>query len=539
MRRFTLILIVPLFLTFQFVSPAASSWWGNDTLVTIDGIPHTTEDFKRWWHYFNDSDMALPKTPELYIDWLLLAREGKRMMLDDDPGFQHKTEVFLKVKSLLMLQREEIIDKIKITDDDLRRRYEKLYTPIWLLERLQFADEKAAQTAWQELTNGTITIDELEARPPDQGGPTAHREDWRRPVGIAEEWTGIFRKLAAGEATEPIKDLDDFVFYFLKKKEEGDSKDFDKLRKQLYEKIFDEKKNELTAALLSRLREKFNLQVDEKRLADLDLDAPAEAFGDAPIITSNHGNFSEKDFMAILRKDEGLRQQGRHGIKADADRVKIRVANGIIGQNLTDWEALDRHYEELEPFKWEYQFNVKHRLTNAVQNRLFAAEATVSDEEIKNYYTENISQFTQPEMVDLVLIDDTDGDVDRVWGEVAAGKDFFTAVREITEQSTKAETLPFSHLEPPVQKVVAKLAAGETSQPFASQGHRFLVHLTRRSPAIPLPLEKITQTIRSRLIQNKIAQKRKEYLDLLKSRSEIKVNESIWQAIQKELGGNI
>jgi hypothetical protein len=538
MRRFTLMLILPLFLTILSVSPAVSFWWDTDSLVTIDGTAHTTQDFKRWWHYFNDSDMPLPETPEPYIDWLLLAREGERMMLADDPSFQHKTKVFLKVRSLLMLQQEEIFDKITITDDELRVRYEKLYTPLWLLERLQFADEKAAQTAWQELMDGTVTIDELEARPPAQGGPAAHREDWRRPVGIDEFWADSFRKLKVGEATEPIKDLDDFVFYFLKKQEDGDAKDFDKLRKQIHEKIFREKKNELTDALLSRLREKYNLQVDEQRLAELDLEAPEEAFGDAPVITSNHENLSEKDFMAILRKDEALRQLGRHGMKPEEAAVKNRVVNGIIGQNLTNWEALDRHYEEQEPFKWEYEFNVKHRLANAVQNRLFAAEATVSEEEIKNYYTANITQYTQPEMVDLVLIDDTAGDVDRVWGEVAAGKDFFKAVKEITEQSTTAETLPLIHLEPSVQEIVAKLTTGETSRPFTNEGHRFLLHLTERTPAVPVPLEKVSQTIRSSLMAKKIAQKRKEYLDLLKSRSAIKVNESNWQAIQKELGGN-
>jgi parvulin-like peptidyl-prolyl isomerase len=538
MRRFPLTLIFPLLLTFLFVSPAAGFLWDTTTLVTIDGTTHTTEDFKRWWHYFNDADMALPKTPELYIDWLLLAREGKRMMLDEDPSFQHRTEVFLKVRSLLMLQREEIIDKITIADDELRTRYEKLYTPRWLLERLQFATAEAAQTAWQELQDGTVTIDELEARPREQGGPTAHREDWRRPVGIDAEWAAIFGKLAVGEATEPIKDLDDFVFYFLKEKKDGDPEDFDYLRKRISEKIFQERKEELTAALLSRLREKFNLQVDEKRLADLDLDAPDGTFGEAPIITSSRENFSEKDFMAILRKDEEVRQPGRHGRTAEADNIKNRVVNGIIGQNLTNWEALDRHYEEQEPFKWEYQFNVRHRLTNAVQARLFAAKVTVSDEEIKNYYMENISRYTQPEMVDLVLIDDTAGDVDRVWGEVAAGKDFFKAVKEITEQSTTAETLPLIHLEPSVQEIVAKLTTGETSRPFTNEGHRFLLHLTERTPAVPVPLEKVSQTIRSSLMAKKIAQKRKEYLDLLKSRSAIKVNESNWQAIQKELGGN-
>jgi len=539
MRRFTPILILLFFMTFRFLSPAAASWWGgnDDTLVTLDRTTHTTEDFKRWWKFFNDSNRVLPKTPELYIDWLLLAREGESMKLAEDPYFQHKSEVFLKMRSLLMLQKEEIFDKIKISDDELRARYEELYTPLWLLERLQFADEKAAQTAWQELNNGTVTLDELLQRPHVQGGPTAHREDWRRPSGVDEKWADIFKDLEVGEATEPIKDLDDFVFYFLKKKEGGDPEDFGKLRERIREAIWKEKQDALTSALLSRLREKFEVKIDKKRLAELDLKAPDDAFGDEPVISTNRKNFSEKEFMAILSKDEGLRKDYRHG-EEKAEEIKNRVVGGILGQNLTDWEALDRHYEEREPLKWEYQFNLKHRLTNAVLNRLFASEAVVSDDEVKKYYTDNISRYTQPEMVDLVLIKDTEGDVDQVWGEVAVGKDFFTAVKENTKQPVSAESLPFMHLEPPVQKIVAKLAKGETSQPFTVQGRRFIVHLTKRTPAKPLPLEKVAQSIRTSIRQEKMAQKRKEYLDLLKSKSEITVNESNWEEIQKELGGN-
>ena len=536
MRRFSTILISLTLMTFLFASPALCLW-GSDTLVTIDGATNTTEDFRTWWKFWNDADQPLPETPEFYIDWLLLAREGEIMGLAEDPAFQHRTEVFLKVRSLLMLQKEEIFDKINISDDELRETYEKLYTPIWLLERFQFGDEQKAQAAWQQLHDGTLTVEELETRFRAQGGHMALREDWRRPIGIDPFWTEIFKKLEVGEATEPIKDLDFYVFYILKKKEDGDAADFDKVKKPITDRIFDERRKELNAELMKRLITKYDVKVDNELIASLDINAPDDTFGDTPVITTNRKNFTEKEFMLLLHKDQSYRQSAIHTTE-DADVIKNRVVNGIINQNLTDWEALDRHYEEREPLKDEYQFNIKHRLTLAVQGRLFASSATASEEEIKNYYTEHISRYTQPEIVNLVIIEDNDGAVDRVWGEVAAGKNFFTAVRENTEQSTASQPFPLQHLEPSVQKVVAVLAKGETSQPINSDGHRFLVHLTDRTPAKPLPLEQVAESIRTNIIQEKIAKERKEYLDLLKSRSVIKINESNWKSLQKELGGN-
>jgi len=535
MRRVISTLIILVAVTFFFASPAISRWW-DDSLVTIDGVQYTPEDFKRWWKFWNDTGLALPETPEPYIDWLLLVREGKRMKLDKDPAFQHKTEVFLKFKSLLMLQREEIFDKIKISDSDLWARYEKLYTPIWLLERLQFYDKDTAQTAWQRLRDGTLTIDDLIKLPPEDGGPFQHHEDWRRPIGIHEAWSEIFKKLAVGEASEPIKDLNDYVFYYLKKKEDGSSEDFTKVKKQIQDYISDEMRKNLTLALLSRLEKKFEVKVDRERLAALDLNPNNQAYDDTPVIFTNRRNITEKEFVAILQRDQQYMSAG-HQTKEEARQEIInRVAEGIISQNVVDWEALDRHYEEKEPLKWEYQFNYNHRLTTSLANRLFHSKSGVSDGEIEKYYSKNISRFSQPESVEIGVVEDKDGIVDRIWTEVATGKNFFVAVKENTEQDVAVKTIPVMHLDPAVRDILQGLAKGETSRPFMNQGHRFILFLRNRVPAAPIPLQEVSGKIRSKLQQLEIAQQREKYLELLKAGSEIKVNESKWQAVKKEIG---
>jgi hypothetical protein len=537
MRRLTPILILLVSVMFLSASPAASRWW-NDSLVTINGTPYTNEDFKRWWKFMNDADLALPKTPEPYIDWLLLVREGKSMKLDGDPNFQHKTDVFLKFRSLMMLQQDEIFGRINITDGDLQARYEKFYTPLWLLDRLQFKDEDTAQTARRRLMDGTLTIDELVKLPQEDGGPMEFREDWRRPLGIAKEWADIFRKMEVGEVTEPIKDFDALYVYFLKEKKDGDPQDFDKLKERMRDEVSREMKARLTLELLSKLRTKFDVKVDQQRLADLDLNAPDDTYTDNPIISTNRRNVTEKEFVAVARRDQEARKKANHegNPETEAEETKNRTVQGIISQNLTDWEALDRHYEEKEPLKWEYEFNINHRLTTALEKRLFASKVTVTAAEIEKEYTENISRYSQPESVDIGLIEDIDGVADRIWAEVAAGKDFFKAARENTEKNAPVESIPFAHLDQSVQDVLDGLAKGETSRPFVSKGHRFIVYLQNRVPSKPIPLERVAESIRSRLLQEKIAQKRKAYLDLLKSGAEISVNESQWKAVQKEIG---
>ena len=85
--------------------------------------------------------------------------------------------------------------------------------------------------------------------------------------------------------------------------------------------------------------------------------------------------------------------------------------------------------------------------------------------------------------------------------------------------------------------MVAKLAEGETSQIFKAQGIRVMVHLVNRTPAAPLPLERVKKTIHSKLWKEKLAELQKAYLDKVKSSSKIEVHEGVWKDIQKELGG--
>lgn len=536
MQRYTSILILSLLIPLLSFSSASGAWL-DDSLVTIDGTKHTTEDFKKWWHYWNNSGQTLPETPEFYIDWLLFAREGEQMGLTEDPSFKHTTNVFLKVRSLLLLQQEEVVNKINITENEIKSRYEKLYTPVWLVARLQFADQDSAQNAWKELQDGTVTPDELKSRSPEKGGPTKYGEIWLRPHKMDQYWVDTFRKLNVGEASEPVKDLDFYVFYFLKEKEEGSSEEFGKFRDDIYENIFKERRDKLTGELLVRLQKKYKVKVDQERVKKLDMYAPEESFSDDPIITTNRLNVSEKEFAAFLRK-EAQRANLFHSNLSETEMTdfKNRVISSILGQNLTNWEALDRHYEEKEPFKDDFQFNVRHRLTQAVQQRLFASSANVSEDEIKAYYMKHISRYTQPEVVDLVLIQDTDDSVDRIWGDVATGKNFFKAVEDNTEQKATIQSIPSEHLEPEVQEIVRGLTDGETSQPFSAHDKRFIVYLVKRTLEKPIPLEQVEKNISGTLMKEKVEQQRDEYLKLLKSRTKIEINDSNWQKVRKELG---
>ena len=542
MRRLTTLLILLTFLVLLRITPTSAAWFfEDDTLVSIDGQEYSVEDFKRWWKFYNDKDYPLPQTPDHYIEWLLLSREGERMQLDSSPGFQRQTRIFLLTRGLLMLRNEAVISRIKITDADVKARYEEKYLPRWLVKYITFKNEAAAATALQELETGKLTVKELLERDPENGGPVKTGLNWLRPNAIAQNWTTLFQNMDVGKVAFPSEEDKGPELYYLVEKKGGDEEDFAKFKEEIRKEIWKEQEDDLTRELLDELRETYQVQIDEERLAAIDINAPEDSFTDDPIITTNRENVSEKQFMAVVRKLRATRTMYAHIEGEDLiSALKDETVNNIITQSLTNWAALDRHYEEKEPMKWEYEFNYKYRLMSTLEERLFAPEAEVSDEEIKRYYQENINLYTQPSLVRLYIIDETQGPIDQIWADAtvgAVGDSFPKILKKHFELDIKPTETPVNHIDHEVRAVVDKLSEGETSQIFRAQGIRVMVHLVERVPEAPLPLEGVRSSIRKTVREKKINDMVKDYVAKLKSASEINVREKQWKAIQKELGG--
>ncbi len=540
MRRFTSILILLLCLLVLPAGPSEAWFFGSDEpLVTIDDQSYSADDFKRWWKFWNDSDLALPETPEPYIDFLLLAREAANIELDANPGFSRQTRVFLQARSLLMLKYDAVDSRIKVTDSDLQARYQEVYLPRWLVQRLEFRDEGAAGAAWQGLSDKALTIEELLARAPEQGGPQKLTENWLRPQGIDAGWAVIFEKTAVGEVIDPVEHEGGTSLFYLKEKKGGDEDDFAKFKDEIQKDIWKLQEDELSLELLKSLYDKYKVVVNRERIDAIDLTAGDDALTEDVVISTSQQNFTEKEYVAVIRRLIASRPTAAHalGDKEETAKMKAETVNNILAQSLTNWEALDRHYEEKEPFKWEYRFHVDYRLTTALDERIFLPEADVSEDEIQQHYNTNLALYSKPALVKLFILDDTQGPIDQVWADAVVGKDFVGAMKKHLEKFVSAREIPANHLEPEVKAVVDKMAVGETSSPFEALGSQVIVHLISRTPQTPVPLENVKSTIRTKLVNAKVKQLRNATLDKIKATTKIEVNKKQWQAIEKELGG--
>jgi hypothetical protein len=538
MQRITSLLILLAFLLILPVPPASAGFF-NDTLVSINGTDFSTDDFRHWWQFWKEEDMPFPATPDPYIEWLLLNQEGKQMELDSDPGFKRQTRIFLQSRTLMMLKYETVDSQLKVTDAEVKAHYEEKYLPRWKVLKLKFGDQEAALAAWQEMTSGTLTLDDLLARDTSQGGPALREGVALRANGIDPGWAAIFQEATVGNLVDPNKYGKGRFLYFLTAQLGSDEEDLASLSEGIRKDLWREKQNIRTRVMIDELRDKYQVKVDEERLAALDIMATDDSLTDAPIISTSQQNFSEKDFIAVIRRLMASRPTAGHAAadKELAGKLKAETVDTIIAQYLTNWESLARHYEEKEPFKWEYDFNYNHRLVMSLEQRLFAQQEEVTDAEIKQNYDANLNRYTQPSLAKLYIIDETQRPIDQIWAEVAVGKRFEQVLKESSGQPVVVQDVPVNHLDPEVKAVVDKMRVGETSQIFEAQKIRVMVHLVERTPEAPLPLARVEQSIRKQIWKDKLMQSRNTYLEKLKSQSQIEVRQREWKALQKELGG--
>jgi hypothetical protein len=541
MQRILSALILLVFLSLLPAAPVKAWFFDNDTLVSIDGTDYTTEDFKRWWEFWKEEGMSLPETPDPYIDWLLLAREGRSMDLESDPGFKRATTVFLQSRTLLKLKYEAVDSQINVTDSEVRKHYDEHFVPRWVLGGMEFQDKAAAAAVWKELSDGSVTIESILDRKPESGGPVKTADMSLRPRDLekSQKWKSIYQDLSVGQVVDPVKIGESKVLWYMKEQKGADDEDFTREREGIYSSLWDQQERALTRELIDALREKYEVEVDFERLDALDMNADDATFTDAPIVTSSKQNISEKDFVAIMRRVMETRPMLAHslGDKEAMQPLKRDTVYNVLAQTLTNWESIDRHYEEKEPFKWEYEFNYNHRLVLGTQQRLFSDQAKITGDEIKQHYEKNKARYAVPARAKLIILDESQGPIDQVWADVAVGKSMEDALKKHFEKHPGLQDVPINHLDPEIKTVVEGLSQGETSQIFTVQGVRVLVHVSQIVPEKAIAFERVKDPIHRELFQKKIDQLQDTYLTTVKSSAEIEVQQQKWEAVRKELGG--
>jgi parvulin-like peptidyl-prolyl isomerase len=529
------VLVLSFALVLLACNSLSAAWlWGEKPFCTIDGKAYTSQDFKLWWKYFKDEESSFPESSEPFIDWQLLVKEAERMELYRELAFQRKVGVFLKVRSLLMLKNEEIDAKLELTPDQIKAHYEQEYCPQSQVEILYFHDQQIAEQAVVDLRSGLHAMEYFKERSNIHGSEVSYQQKTLRPKKINSEGLETVAAMQVGDISSPLLWKEGYAVFHLLRRTWFDQTDFevhqDKVKKEL-RKIHEAT---ATARLVSDLREKYHVQIDQALFAALDPYEINGANSDAILITSSKGDITGNQFLEQVRKQQKF-FKGFGSEKEKQEQLKQLVLNNILSQMLTTWAALDRHYEKRPPLKEVYDFYTQHRLIKELEKRLFDPETVVSDEEVAAYYRKHAEEFTQPAKVRYARMEYNGEQIDRVWAEIVTGGDFNKVSEKYTNKPAKESDQYSDQLAPALKEVMDRLSPGEAAPPFWDNGQWLLVKLINLRKSRVEPLEAVAHMISVKLQKEKFDQARMAFLDLLKTKVAITVNDSVWQTLHAEM----
>ena len=537
MRRIVSVWILLILLFVALPNGVAHAWFlGEAPLLAIDGEKLYRADFAQWWESWREKDMAFPETPDEFIDWHLLAREANQMELYLEPNYQKKVDTFVKARTLLLYKQEEIDSRIKVDDQLLWSRYEAEYCPRWRVSLLYFDDEERAAQALQKIKAGEDSFEKLREKAQSEDGIIDMAEKNFRKNFQPDGWGEVLNTMVEGDVAGPLALNQGVALVLFLEKKGADQEDFIARKKHIRKKEWGVQQSRLTLELLKRLREKYAVEVDEEVMAALSLETePTEELAEQFLVKAERLQVTAGDFFRLIRKEADFRHSSGFYKGETTEALKKRVLNNLLSQVLTTWAAIDRHYEQEEPFSHVYRFYTRHRLIKELENRLFVS-GPPDEAELLAFYEKHLADYTRPAQVSIAVLEDDSKLGEKIWADLSKGADFFTVAAKYYSRHPVVQEVPFEHLEPTVKEVVNGLAVGEVSRPFTVREHTALVKLVAKRPAEPIPFEAVRKEVLQRVARERYNQTRNRFLQGLREHSRIEVNHKTWASIVKDYG---
>lgn len=531
--------LVLIFLCLLGLSVGSANAW-DKTLVTINGVEYTDQDYRNWWRYWQDPGMEFFETPQEFIDFHLLAEQGRQMEYHLTPEFQRKVAVFLKVRALGRLKYEVADSKIKVSEEQVREVFEKEYAPVWFIQVLTYNDQAKAGDVFEKLNGfngqkaGRLVFADQAGVNPEEGGPVSYEEVEVNPSILArvnessDRWLEVVSTLEKGFVAEPflLEETGNYILVRMDDITAPTEEAFKKLRKSIYSKLVKAQRSEFTREFIENLKIKYHVTVNEDLLSNVTLEGDhSPEFLAESVVEMDGMSLSVEMLLHNMEKQQALRQS------LSDDELRRMVVSFFVSNSLTDREALARHYEEKPPLKIVYDFYIDNNLRKFLNGGI-AKRVEVTDVEIKAYYKNNLTEFTQPERISYVMIKGSQELLDEIGRAVGQGMDFFDQARD-NSLDAEIKTEGANTLKGELAEALASLRKGETA-PLTYQGRPAMVRLVDRAAGSVAPFERVRSQIEKSLRQEKSLAAKAAYLAKARAVADVEVKQRVWNKLKKE-----
>lgn len=306
--------------------------------------------------------------------------------------------------------------------------------------------------------------------------------------------------------------------------------------------LFREKKNALIRDLLENAKRQRGINIRREVLERIatgeGISSPASSnlvLADGEGITITWG-----DIRGILPQSP---TQGKKALWEDpnllANMVETRLNKQLMVLEAEEARFSDDPDLAKEVRRFEQDLLARQLMMHEVERKI-----VVSDEDCRTYYQENLTRFSEPEMVRAshILVKDREK-ANEILLKLKNGEDFATLAETYSEYSiTSRKGGDMGYIKPgqsgmgrEFERVVFSLPIGGTSElvdtPFGYQ----IITVTEKKSARAIPFEEVRDSIRKDLVNQVRKSLFDSYLQGLRKKAAIAVNQKLFQTIKHDL----
>jgi parvulin-like peptidyl-prolyl isomerase len=512
----------------------------GDVLATVNGQPVLLEDVEQRLRSLHESASADSRA-EFDVDRLmfqvvndvLLGQEARVLGMQEEEKIRSRVEAFRQKRIVRLFEQSEIGDKAAPTDEEVRAFFQSEYRTATL--RTVSAYEKVeADEILQLLRDGADMAQMARERSVD---PYALRG------GLAEEVARIDlqREIAAaafalepGELGGPVRTKLGWSVIRVEAFADPSPALYDEVKSLCRRLVGMAKANRVRAELTAQARKQIAVSVDQQvansirpeRLPDgrlmpkvEDEEAIIARIGDKVTVTA-------RDYA----KDLVARWKGVRNVEA-AEAAAPLILRNLIDRKVMLAEALRRGYGERDDIQRSVHAFETQLLVPRYLEEMVGANIQVSQDEMKAYYEEHKNEFHRPPRVRLGQITvETEEEAQRIAAELRKGTDFawLAKQRSIDRLKESGGDRGWYVPQPDVDDFNRDLftaQAGQILDPFGVPGNVIVLKIMARQEQGIYEYEEISGNLRAAVFQEKLATGIEAFMEKLRSRAEIKINE--------------
>ncbi|MFZ3138934.1 MAG: peptidyl-prolyl cis-trans isomerase [Thermodesulfovibrionales bacterium] len=504
-------------------------------LAVVDGEPVTEEDLKyalNIAHRREDLSSAgalnLSQYVQKLIDDRLIIHEARNAGMDQYPEVKQAIEAYILRESVVILHDEEIVQKVFITEEEIKDYYKRNYER-FTLGIIEISLEEKAIEILEQIKNGK-NFKELAQKYSTYPSKKDESEVVFTRGSLSTEIQKAVSPLKPDEVSDIIKLSEKFYIVKLMSRKEAPDEEFEKVKGSLQKAIRKQREKERSDEYLKYLREKANIKIDEKLLSAIKLDGDSErekwSKDKRHLVEVNGAVLTVEDFMAMIKPSPKI--------------SKENILESWIDRKVIDNEALSRHYE-MKPGLKKMAYRYENQLLkNTFIKRVIIPQIVVTGKNLEEYYATHQKSFIKPVRYKIQQITvKSREEAQEILDSLQKGADFLWLAKRksadsATEKGGDAGLFTKAELPKPLGEIIDSMKAGDTSPIIEIESLYKIFRIQDITGEVIEEYAKVKNNVHKAYVNEQVNTTLNRYIDKLKKDAEIKINEEEIRAIEKK-----